>query len=133
NYVVSTLIEQIIIDGQVFPVKVSDTTNQSTTYNSISWNNKLYLSLGRDIFGFDGKKVVKAFTGQADIISLSKDQKDNLWIGYRNNGAERYKSDDFKKPWRPSFLEKKSVTKIMEDKERGFWFTTLESGVYYVP
>jgi two-component sensor histidine kinase len=47
--------------------------------------------------------------------------------------VQRFDGGNFSKEWTPEFLEKKSVTKVLEDPEQGLWFTTLESGIFYVP
>src|SRR5690606_25959846 len=47
---------------------------------------------------------------------------------YFSGGAVVY---DFKGEKSGSFLPEKSVTEILIDHEGGYWFSTLNSGVYY--
>lgn len=123
-------IQTIIIDGQRFPVSMSDTT-ENKFYNTISVDDKIYVSLYKDVFKYEKKQLKKILTSKQPIISLSGDREGALWIGYLNNGVERF--SDLTHRWKPAFLKNKSVTKVLEDAAGGFWFTTLESGAYYVP
>jgi signal transduction histidine kinase/ligand-binding sensor domain-containing protein len=126
-------VRSVMINGKSFPVKATDDVNGTRSSYAIRWNDKLYISIKKDIFEFDGTSVKKVFTGPSLIISLSKDKGNNLWAGYLHHGVQRYQSPDFRDPWAPEFLAKRSVTKVLEDNEQGLWFTTLEQGVFYVP
>ncbi|MBT1697290.1 hypothetical protein KK083_10410 [Fulvivirgaceae bacterium PWU4] len=99
----------------------------------IQWNDKVYISISKSIFEFDGVSMKKVFTGPGEIIGFSKDKDNNLWVGYFHKSVQRFRSPDFKDPWSPQFLAKKSVTKVLQDNEQGLWFTTLEQGAFYVP
>jgi signal transduction histidine kinase/ligand-binding sensor domain-containing protein len=126
-------IESIIIDDKKFPVDLSETAYQNRVHCSIRWKDGLYFSINTDIFRFDGDTITKVLTSKFPIISLSKDKDDHLWVGYLNGGVERYTENNFTEPWKPEFLKNKSVTKIIHDHEGGYWFTTLENGVFHVP
>ncbi|MBI1768249.1 MAG: hypothetical protein HYR67_07735 [Bacteroidetes bacterium] len=122
-----------IIDGKVFPLDVDLNSHHSTVNRSVIWREKLYITSNNLIFEYDGISLKKVSSGPAPIISISKDCEDNLWVGYYNIGAYRYKTQEFKNPWKPDFLKKKSVSQILFDTEGGLWVTTLENGVFYVP
>jgi signal transduction histidine kinase/ligand-binding sensor domain-containing protein len=126
-------IESIIIDDKRFSIDLSESAFQNRVHCSTRWKDNLYFTINNDVFLFDGKTVTRILQGKNPIISLSKDMEDNLWIGYLNGGAERYSDNQFQNVWRPEFLKNKSVTKIIHDHEGGYWFTTLENGVFHVP
>lgn len=66
------------------------------------------------------------------IISLNYDKNGDLWCGLMNKGVVKFKhADIFSTPER--YLNQLSVTGVLQDKEGGYWFSTLEHGVYYVP
>lgn len=124
------------IDGKLFPFNLThdweDPKTSHTVKRALQWNNNLYISINNNVFKYDGKSVSRIYEGNAPIISLSKDNDNNLWIGFFNNGAIRL-SKDFSNLWALPILTKNSITKIIQDNENGFWISTLENGVYYMP
>jgi ligand-binding sensor domain-containing protein len=130
---VDNTIQAVTIRGQVFEIADNDTETSHRQVRLLELDNKLYFNVKKEIYEFDGKALKKVFTGRGVIISLSKDNHGNIWVGYMHQGVQRFTGADFSKEWTPQFLEKKSVTKVVEDPEQGLWFSTLESGVFYVP
>ncbi|NJO87582.1 MAG: hypothetical protein HC831_00425 [Chloroflexia bacterium] len=66
-------------------------------------------------------------------IWFSKDKKNNYWVSVRNNGIKCYKSlDSINTPF-SWFLIDKDVSSVLIDSESGYWFTTLNNGVFYLP
>ncbi len=55
-----------------------------------------------------------------------------LWIGQKRKGVRLFSTADLTHPKR-SLLEKYTVTSVLKDRENGYWFTTLEDGLYYMP
>jgi signal transduction histidine kinase len=124
------------IDNKLFPFNLThDWEDYKTSHSvkrAIQWNNNLYISINNNIFKYDGKSVSRIYVGNAPIISLSKDNENHLWVGFLNNGAIRF-TKDFTNPWTLPVLTKNSITKIIQDDEEGFWVSTLENGVNYLP
>lgn len=123
-------INNIIINGERFPIQLTDTSDFKY-FNFIAFRDKLYVSIYKDVFEYGDHSLKRVFTSKDPIISISKDQEENLWLGYLNHGVEIFMGG--RKGWRPEFLQNKSVTKVFQDQDHGFWFTTLESGIYHVP
>jgi signal transduction histidine kinase/ligand-binding sensor domain-containing protein len=94
---------------------------------------RIYFAVCRDLYEYDGKQFRHIITKSLPIVSLSVDKDDHLWLGYFSGGAERFTTRDFKEGWAPEFLRDVSVTKVLHDNNRGFWFSTLERGVLHVP
>jgi signal transduction histidine kinase len=126
-------IDNFVIDGKRFPLDLSKADYVNRVYRWVEWKGKSFFNVNNDIFCYDGKNVVKAKACGSPVITMSLDKEDNLWIGYLNGGVERFQTTGLKESWRPEFLKEKSVTKVWQDHEGGFWFTTLENGVYHVP
>jgi signal transduction histidine kinase/ligand-binding sensor domain-containing protein len=126
-------IDTIIVNDKIFPVHVTRHSYQNRVNCAIQWRNNLYFSINQEVFEFDGEKVTMIISGDAPVISFSRDKEDNLWIGYLNGGIHRYQHNDFKRFFSPAFLRDKSVTKVHQDHEGGYWFATLENGVFHVP
>lgn len=123
-------LDTITFNNKSFPIS---TDELSPVYPAIQWRDKLYMAVNHGLFVFDGTTATKIFSAKHTIISLSKDREDNLWIGYLNGGISRYKDENFKERFSPLFLKDKSVTKVLQDHEGGYWFSTLESGIFHAP
>lgn len=66
------------------------------------------------------------------IIYIYTDSNGNTWHCMHKNGARLFSRDkDVLLP--PKILQGLSVTRVLEDREHGYWITTLEDGVYYLP
>ena len=124
------------IDNKPFPFALTheweDPKTSHPVKKAIKWNSNLYISINNNIFKYDGQSLTLAYIGDSPIISLSIDNNNNLWAGLFNNGAIRF-SKDLTNPWTFPALKKNSITKIIQDNEGGYWFTTLENGVNYMP
>jgi len=127
---IRTAVRNIIINDQVFPVRRTDTLEYKY-FNTIACGGKIYVSLYKDLYEYYEGTVKKIVTSNHPIISLSKDRDEELWVGYLNHGVTHYVQGE--PEWTPEFLKNRSVTKVFHDESDGFWFTTLESGVYHVP
>ena len=53
----------------------------------------------------------------------------NIWIGKLKEGVDLY---DAKYHFKKNILKDYSVTNIFKDKTNGYWFSTLENGVFYI-
>jgi len=106
-------------------------TNEYIT--SLLWRDKILIAYGSVVLEFDGTEVREVYRSPASIVSLCKDKQDNIWVGSERNGVVRFPQGDFKSPIPEEFLKSYSVTSIVEDREKGFWFSTIEKGVFYVP
>ncbi len=120
------------INGTKFSVRFRDTFNYSSP-NMLRWRDREYFSFGSAIYEFTENAITKVFQGANQIISLNLDHHDNLWVGYLLSGVECYSSFGQKERLLLSFLSSKSVTKVFQDRQGGYWMSTLQDGVYYVP
>lgn len=81
-----------------------------------------------------GKRVLHGFNNE-DIykaISLFKDKNHRLWINGLNSGTKVFDNLNFDTPVY-HFLKELSVSSVCQDSDQGYWLTTLEDGVYYIP
>ncbi len=65
-------------------------------------------------------------------ISVYTDKKDRCWFGTFLNGVYLYEGNHVNSKFVKQFLKGKSVTMVFQDNEGGYWFSTLEQGVYYI-
>lgn len=94
--------------------------------------NEILFSIGFSVFYVKGNnKVEELYSFPCNVFSLLKDHNKNLWIG-TEDGIYFFDKNDWKKYSR-IYLKDNMITSISQDNENGFWFTTLESGIYYLP
>ena len=94
--------------------------------------NEILFSIGFSVFYVKGNnKVEELYSFPCNVFSLHKDHNKNLWIG-TEDGIYFFDKNDWKKYSR-IYLKDNMITSIFQDNENGFWFTTLESGIYYLP
>jgi signal transduction histidine kinase len=127
---VSYLINKIKIDEQFYTIKLTDTVRHNKVSFVLQDGVRTLITINTDVFEYDGHTVKKVFVGRGQIISFSKDNEDFYWVGYANLGVDRLKNN-FDKVLNARILSDKSITKVLQDQEGGFWFSTLEEGVYY--
>ncbi|MBL7851938.1 MAG: hypothetical protein JNN04_13635 [Cyclobacteriaceae bacterium] len=125
-------INSLRIDGKKYPLQLTDTLMRNHVVQTRSWKGLWWFSINNDIFEWNGTALRKAYTAPAAIINMSVDRDDNLWIGYLGQGAERFTSTSFRDGFRP-LTDVVSVTRVLKDTEGGYWFSTLEQGVIYLP
>lgn len=65
-------------------------------------------------------------------LGLYEDQDQNIWIGLYEQGVICFSGCQLDQV-KMHLLQEHSVSHIYEDTEGGFWFTTLESGIFYAP
>jgi ligand-binding sensor domain-containing protein len=133
NYSLTKKLKTLIINGSELPVNPSDTVNDHRVFAAKEWHGKIYLSLNKDVFEYDGDSVRLVYTGRKPIISFSLDSENNFWVGYLNGGVTRFTNPDFGNADVSEIVKDKSVTSVKQDNEGGLWFATLENGVYHVP
>lgn len=69
-----------------------------------------------------------------EVVWLFEDSRNCLWTGTFNEGVRKYENhESFPKGRHDTFLQGLTVTSVFEDREGGFWFSTLQDGVFYMP
>ncbi len=96
------------------------------------YDGKILYSNDRTLFEIDTLGKINSYEFSNEIIWLSKDNQCILWIGLLKDGVVAYKDLNFKKPIY-ELLRGNSISSVINDFEGGYWFTTLENGVYYSP
>jgi hypothetical protein len=130
-----------------FAVKVGYEVNDHIYYKMVDADLSASLTFGSVVYSHDktiffyahktlliitknGEIETKTFDNE--ILDLSIDRDNDLWIGFRKAGVSYYKNADIKNT--PiSFLSNSSVNSTYRDHEGGIWFSTLERGIFYVP
>ena len=82
----------------------------------------------------NGKTALNQIRGtqQINTVSIFKDNAGRLWVSALNSGTKVFESVNSGKMIH-HFLPNLSVTSVIQDTDNGFWITTLEDGLYYLP
>lgn len=72
---------------------------------------------------------VKYYETEQYPIGIRKINNDSFFVGYYSNGAE---IRDISGTIIERFLPSKSVSNFLLDAEGGYWFTTIDDGVFYI-
>jgi anti-sigma regulatory factor (Ser/Thr protein kinase) len=78
------------------------------------------------------RKYKQCIREEKDMISLMS-TGEKIWIGYIKNGVKQFRKHGDKLIEAAHFLQGSSVSSVCSDQEGGYWFSTLENGVYYCP
>ncbi|PCJ78147.1 MAG: hypothetical protein COA57_16275 [Flavobacteriales bacterium] len=95
-------------------------------------NNVILFALMEELIEVRDSTDFSKYSFEHNAISLMEDKNENVWLGTFEGGVLFYENGIFSKPAR-TYLKGLSVTSVMNDAEGGYWFTTLENGVYYIP
>jgi len=69
---------------------------------------------------------------KSDIIKIFQDKSSAIWIILQNGQLAIYKNNCIVTPEYLGFLKDAQITSVCNDNEGGFWFTSLNRGVYYI-
>lgn len=93
--------------------------------------NTVYLLNNNHIFNLSTKKKIPVFY-ENQIVHING-INNQLWVGYLSHGIQVYQLKKGKTILTKSLLNNYSVTNSYKDSKGGYWFTTLEAGVFYLP
>lgn len=111
-------------------------TGESTVYNfhnfaSFLPNNSLLYTGWGFLFQLNKGKVERKIRFDSEIIWLSVDHQNNLWVAPSRGGVFCYPNINIYQKPKLQILTDVQVTSVLTDRENGVWFTTLNNGVYY--
>jgi ligand-binding sensor domain-containing protein len=69
----------------------------------------------------------------SEIIWISIDNENNLWVAPFEGGIYRFKNCDFQQEKKQILLDDIVVTSVLKDYEGGYWFSCLNHGLFYCP
>lgn len=94
-------------------------------------DNEILFAIGLSLFYVKNNTAEVLHTFSSNVYSILQDHQKNLWIG-TEDGVFYFDKSDIRKIAK-IYLKENMITSIFQDNENGYWFTTLESGVYYLP
>ena len=95
-----------------------------------SRNNRLYFSHRQTIYEIDTAGNVTQHEYPGPIIGIVQDVSGDIWVNMLQEGTIRYEGGDLSKNG-ISYLKGYSVSYVLQDAEKGYWFSTVGRGVFY--
>jgi anti-sigma regulatory factor (Ser/Thr protein kinase) len=125
----SYFINQCVFYNQVF--------NLSLDYSPTSYiyvhGDRLFFSFGYDLFIIKNNAIEKHKQFASNILNYYLDKDSTLYVALDNNiGVEVYLHCDLNHKQKTIFNDIRT-TSINQDREGGFWITSHNSGIYYIP
>jgi ligand-binding sensor domain-containing protein/uncharacterized protein YneF (UPF0154 family) len=91
---------------------------------------QIFVGVDKQLVALAENKIIKKF--QNEIIFMAFDGQDRLWVGLQDGGIELIANVE-----NPNksilYFPKFGISSFIEDKDGGFWFTSLQKGVFYIP
>lgn len=112
-------------------IKIPSSVYPTHLYSAKLKDGTLLISIDKSLFVIKGTKFKEIKMDDA-ITGIYQDRQDFVWLLINGVGAQRYANTDFNAKPVLTILKKEIVTSILQDKEGSFWFSTLNSGVYFV-
>ena len=91
-----------------------------------------YIASNSLLYKVDVNTVSKIDLDGNTTNSLFVDREKNLWVGLFKNGVRCFENGDIEAP-PTKFLDGYSVTSVMQDQRGGYWFSTIEAGIFHMP
>lgn len=95
-----------------------------------SKNDHLYFSHRQTIYEIDTAGNVTQHEYTAAIIGIVQDASGDIWVNLMQEGTIRYAGGDLSKPG-ISYLYGYTVSYVLQDAEKGYWFATVGKGLFY--
>lgn len=127
------LTKTIKVNGEEYPVKIDPIFQNAPVAQSLEMNGSIYIAINKALFRYRNKQVTKMATFDSPIINLSIDRSQSLWVGFFGGGVRRFDKENFNSWTTIPQLASLSVSSTLHDAEGGYWFSTLDKGVFYFP
>jgi ligand-binding sensor domain-containing protein len=83
------------------------------------------------IFKVKNGKIISRRNYNEEIIWMSIDENNNLWVGMQEGGVQCFENYDFVKSPQKILLPNIQVSSVLKDREGAYWFSSLNDGVFY--
>ncbi len=113
---------------------IKSTEKKVAVRTEIKYTGKYLIeSLANYLFIFENSKLVYHTTFDSPVTRLQYTDNGELWVCTYGNGAYQYPDINTKITKGVNVLKNKRISSMTRDTEGGYWFTTTDKGVYYIP
>ncbi len=114
-------------------IELARNRRSELTVNLRKYQNMYLRPWGNDLFILDESDEVRSISLPGKIVSITKTNDGSLWVGLYRNGVVKLKADSERLTIESRFLFHESISHVFMDDRGGYWFTSLENGVFYTP
>ncbi|HRG90057.1 MAG TPA: two-component regulator propeller domain-containing protein [Chitinophagales bacterium] len=101
--------------------------------NLVQNPDKSYVAIFSDSsFILNQNIQVTATVNLNTITTVLSENDSHIWLAGRKNGINLYHTSNYRTSVR-HYLDRLTVSSVMRDRENGYWFTTTEDGIFYMP
>lgn len=94
-------------------------------------DSSIICCLFQSIFKIKKGKIVSRKKYGEEIIWMSIDEDNILWVGMQEGGVQCFENYDFVKSPQKILLPNTQVSSVLKDREGAYWFSSLNDGVFY--
>jgi ligand-binding sensor domain-containing protein len=120
------------IVSKKFLLKRSPNYSYSNIYAS-KGKNAVFFARNEFLSRISSKGILSEKNMISRIIHINSDLNNDLWVGTDKTGVFCFKNGNILSEPFLHYLDNISVSSILFDNEGGKWFSSLESGLYYLP
>lgn len=123
---------ELLIDGNRYKFEYSVFRSSILFLLEDNKNNDL-IAVKHGIYKHSPNNYTRISKNEDIVLWFSKDKKGRYWLSTFEHGVKCFYDEKFANTPIYHFLEHKNITSVLVDNENGYWFTTLNNGLYYLP
>ena len=93
-------------------------------------DNRVLFTHRETLYVIDEDGNVSEHQFKGTIIGISENGSGEIWVNMLREGTLRFADGDFTKPG-ISYMTGYSVSYVLQDTEKGYWFSTIGKGLFY--
>lgn len=101
--------------------------------NADYYNNSIFLTCRGNLVQLWDNKILSRVKLGEELIWLSIDSSYNLWVSPAEGGVYCFSNCNINEEPFIYTLKSSQILSVLQDYENGYWFTTLNDGVFYCP
>lgn len=122
----------VYLDDKEFKNALQQSNSQHLNAVMLDTNTVL-VSLDKRLLLFEKGELILSKDFPHFIIGLDSDADNNVWVSLYKNGTHRYVINNSELQNVGNYLKDYSITSVLMDHEKGYWFATLKNGIFYTP
>jgi ligand-binding sensor domain-containing protein len=96
-------------------------------------NGTVLLGMANNVIEISPDLKFRTHTYPSSVLRINEDDAGNCWVSLRSDGVRQYpRGADLSGNDYSTFLANENVIDVMQDKEGGYWMTTLGHGIFYL-
>ncbi len=123
-----------VLPYQFQNIKKGFTTLNFKTFSAQRKNGETIVSFDKWIYVLKNGRIIASNEFDVPILNMYLDANGDLWLCFFYNGVKLYKpSETINQKNGRCYFSNQTITDVQQDFEGGYWFSTYNQGVYYIP